>query len=483
MFLAARRALKMPLRARINPKMLPNYSTASTPSAPADDEVLFSTNGAVRTVTLNRPRKLNAINRNMCDLILPRLLEYAKSDLTGSVVIKGAGGKALSAGGDVASVAMLGKEVGLEKAIKINSDFFKDEFGLDHAIATYEKPYVSLWDGIVMGGGVGLTAHGSFRVATEKTMVSMPETSIGYYPDVGGLFFLSHLNGQLGLFAALTSHRFRGYDAYRLGLATHYVSHEMVAQVEQRLTELEPAGIPAKEYFTLVNAAIEDYASEPPTDYSPGLSATDLDIIDVAFAKDTVEEILESLESQSERSPSFVAETVKTLQARSPLSLKVTLKAYRKIAKLDLVAAFNEEMKICQHFMASPNFVEGVTALLVEKRPVKWDPATLSEVTPELVDSFFETPADPVQVAFTNDRTFTNYPHRFGLPSQQDVMDFVTGETSTIETKATRNDVIQHFSKQYPGSMKLGLSQYLNELLDRKTTPDSEDSTLLDWNY
>lgn len=480
---SARRFLKMPLRARIDPRMLPNYTTAAAAPNDGTDAVLFATKGASRTLTLNRPKKLNALDHNMCSLMLPRLQEYAKSDLAGTIIVKGAGGKAFCAGGDVAELALKARELGLEKAGDENIKYFQQEFGLNHLISTYKKPYVSLWDGFVMGGGVGVSAHGSFRVATERTVLSMPETSIGYYPDVGGLFFLSKLNGQIGLFAALTSYRFKGYDAYRFGLATHYLSSEVLVDLENRLSELEAGAIELNEYYRMVDSTIEEFAGEPPAGFSSDLGPKELDIIDAAFAKESVEEILETLNEHATSSPKFVAGTIKTLEQRCPLSLKVVLKAYRKFAKLDIRSAFEQELIVCHNFCHNYNFAEGVLALLVDKRPAEWKPATLPEVTSDMVDSFFKARSSSVAVNFVNDSTFNEYPHKFGLPSEQDVMDFVTGETSEQDTKVTRRDVIDHFKSKQTGGFKTGLEEYLNELLDRRTTPDEEDSSLLDWNY
>lgn len=478
------KSLKMPLRARINPRLLPNYSTSSAPSsAPDSDEVLFTSNGAVRTATLNRPAKLNAINKNMCELMIPRLLEYGKSDLVGSIVVKGAGHKAFSAGGDVTLLAVRSREKGLENAGEENADYFRVEFGLNHLIATYNKPYVSLWDGYVMGGGVGMSAHGSFRIATEKTGFAMPETKIGYFPDVGGLFYLSRLNGQFGVFAGLTSHIVRGYDAYRLGLASHYVNSELIPQVEARLSELEVGAVELEEYYRLVDETISEYASEPPASYKSEFTSTDLLLIDECFSKNTVEEIVDSLRANHDKSPKFVQNTLKALEERSPLSLKVTLEALRRVKKLDIKAALEQDMVLCHHFNFNPNFAEGVTALLIEKRSPKWTPATLAEVTPEMVEDFFRAPSNMRPVKFENDRTFKEYPHQFGLPNEQAVMDFVTGETSEQETKATRQDVLEHFKHKYVNGYKQGLEEYLNEILDRRTTPDREDNSLLDWNY
>lgn len=472
----------MPLKAKIDPRKLPQLPRLQSTSAssPANDEVLFRTLGAVREVTLNRPRKLNALNLNMCNIIIPRLQEYAKSDLAGVIVVKGAGGKALCAGGDVGSLAAKSREVGLAEAGPENGHFFAVEFGMDHLVGTYKKPIVSFWDGIVMGGGVGLTVHGPFRIATERTLWAMPETSIGYYPDCGLLFYLSKLGGELGLFFALTSARIQGYDAYRLGLATHYVPSNKLAGLQDRLSELAPSNhCPADhpDYYRLVNSSIEDFSGDEPADYTPMLSNEQRETIDSCFKFHTIEEIIVALQKDGS---DFALQTVKTLRQRSPLSLKVTLAAYHQISHLDFKSAFERELEICHHFARSENFVEGVGALLLDKRSANWNPASIEDVTEKDVHAFF-TPLEGVEpVNFTNDETFKDYHHNFGLPSEQELKDFITGETSPSESKATRNDVVEFFRSR---TIKSGLEGYIDSVIARKCKSDPEHPELLDWIY
>lgn len=476
------RRFAMPLKAKIDPRKLPFLprlqSTAAT--APADEEALFRNLGAVREVTLNRPRKLNAITLKMCELIIPRLLEYSKSDLAGIIVVKGAGGKALCAGGDVGSLAAKAREQGLENAGPENGHFFAVEFGLDHLIGTYRKPVVSFWDGIVMGGGVGLTVHGPFRIATERTLWSMPETSIGYYPDCGLLFFLNKLGGELGLYFALTSARVSGYDAYRLGLATHYIPSNKLASLQDRLSELTPTNhCPAdhRDYFRLVNSSLEDFSGDEPAAYAPALSDEMRKTIDACFRFSTMEEIISELQKDGS---DFALQTIKTLRERSPLSLKVTLAAYRQISHLDFRSAIEREMEICHHFARSENFVEGVGALLLDKRKAIWHPSTIEDVTESDIQALLSPLKAAEPVDFLNDETFEDYRHNYGLPKESDLKAFVTGETSPSESKATRNDVIEYFRSR---TIKAGLDGYIDSVLARKCKPDPEHPELLDWIY
>ena len=173
------------------------------------DDVIFTNNYGVRSIELNRPKKLNSLNGSMARKIIPRLQEWEKSELAGVVVIKG-NGRAFCAGGDVAALAKWNQQ-GPEGQQK-SSDYFGLEYKLDHLIATYNKPYVAFMDGITMGGGVGLSIHAPFRIATENTLFAMPETTIGFFPDVGASFFLPRLDGELGTYLALTSEQIKGVN-------------------------------------------------------------------------------------------------------------------------------------------------------------------------------------------------------------------------------------------------------------------------------
>lgn len=178
--------------------------------APGDapNDVLFNSIYGLRTITLNRPNKLNSLDGSMIRKIVPRLQEWTKSDMANVIVMKGEG-RAFCAGGDVAALA---KQNGTPEGQAESTNYFAHEYALDHYIATYEKPYVAFIDGITMGGGVGLSVHAPFRIATEKTVFAMPETTIGLFPDVGASFFLPRLDGQLGMYLALTSEQLKGVN-------------------------------------------------------------------------------------------------------------------------------------------------------------------------------------------------------------------------------------------------------------------------------
>lgn len=446
-------------------------------STAADEpSVKFASQGAVRVATLNRPKKLNSLNGEMCELLIPRLKEYAKSDAAQIVLLRGAGGKALCAGGDVAAIAQALRTQKNGEGVKAAADYFSLEFSLDHIIATYDKPYVAFMDGITMGGGFGLSMHAPFRIATEKTLFAMPETNIGYFPDVGGAFFLSRMDGQVGTFLGLTSDRLKGYDAFFAGIATHYVPSRRLDELQGRLSELKHPGN-KDDFYNLINATIEDFAEDAPAGYEFALGGAKRETIDRCFAHNNVEDIIAALEADGSE---FAKQTKDTLLQRSPSSLKVSLEAFRRAASLDIKSAFEMDLDLATSFAKRPDFPEGVTALLVDKRKPNWSPATLQEVSESAVQDYF-VKSDQANLELFTTKTYNQYPYSYGLPSEQEVKDFVTGETSTRDYKATRKDVLEHFIEKKNG--KVGLESKLKEILDRATKPDSSDSSLLDWKY
>src|SRR6201996_8950938 len=244
---------------RIRYGAMPNELPGDDP-----DDVLFNSLYGVRTIELNRPKKLNSLNGSMARKILPRLREWEKSQMANVILISGAGPKAFCAGGDVAELAMQNKNG--PEGQKKSSDYFALEFKLDHLISTYSKPYIAIMDGITMGGGVGLSVHAPFRIATERTVFAMPETTIGFFPDVGGSFFLPRLDGAIGTYLALTSERLHGVQAYYAGIATHYLDSSVLANLTTRLSELV-----FKDYSTLderlklVNSTIAEFSTGLPS--------------------------------------------------------------------------------------------------------------------------------------------------------------------------------------------------------------------------
>ncbi|KAM5155701.1 3-hydroxyisobutyryl-CoA hydrolase, mitochondrial isoform 2-T2 [Callospermophilus lateralis] len=305
----------------------------------AAEDVLLEKKGCAGVITLNRPKLLNALNLNMTQQIYSQLKKWEQDPETSLIIIKGAGGKAFCAGGDirVISDAIKAKQ-------KLAEVFFKEEYILNNAIASLQKPYVALIDGITMGGGVGISVHGQFRVATEKSVFSMPETAIGLFPDVGGGYFLPRLQGKLGYFLALTGFRLKGRDVYRVGIATHFVDSEKVSMLEEDLVALKS---PSKENVADV---LETYHTQSKIDQDKSFILEEhLDKINRCFSANTVEQIIENLQ-----------------QDGSPFAL--------------------EQLK------RGHDFHEGVRAVLVDKdQSPKWKPANLKEVTDEDLDNYFKS--------------------------------------------------------------------------------------------
>ncbi|XP_075036143.1 3-hydroxyisobutyryl-CoA hydrolase, mitochondrial isoform X2 [Mixophyes fleayi] len=251
----------------------------------SDAEVLLTRTGCAGVITLNRPKALNALNLNMTRLIYNQLKLWEEDQDTFVVMIKGSGGKAFCAGGDIIAITEAGKTGG-----HLAQDFFKEEYILNNAIGTCKRTYVALIDGITMGGGVGLSVHGHFRVASEKTLFAMPETAIGLFPDVGGGYFLPRLPGKIGLFIALTGLRLKGTDVQKAGIATHFVESKKIASLEKDIAALKS---PSKED---VGGVLDTYQKESFTgEDKPFILEEHLDKINRIFSANSVEEIFDNL--------------------------------------------------------------------------------------------------------------------------------------------------------------------------------------------
>ncbi|MCY0928635.1 enoyl-CoA hydratase/isomerase family protein [Streptomyces sp. H27-H1] len=331
------------------------------------DTVLCTVEGRTGVITLNRPRALNALTHPMVLRIAEVLTGWERDPGVEQVLIRGAGERGLCAGGDIRAIHDDAKA-----GTRDSAAFWRDEYRLNAHIARYPKPYVALMDGIVMGGGVGVSAHGSIRVVTERSRVAMPETGIGFVPDVGGTHLLARAPGLLGTHLALTGSAVGAADAVLCGLADHFVP-------AGRLPELtaELAGAPARE-------VLGRYATDP----GPGVLAEWRGWIDHCYAAATVEEIVERLLEYGDPAAKEAAETILT---KSPTALKVTLEAMRRAAVLGgLEPVLEQEFRVSCHALTSPDLVEGIRAQVVDKdRSPRWSPATLGEVTEQDVARFF----------------------------------------------------------------------------------------------
>jgi enoyl-CoA hydratase len=337
-----------------------------------NEDILVNVDNGVGVVTLNRPKAINSLNHVMVTGLAEALKTWEHDDNIRAVLLTGAGERGLCAGGDVVAIYHSALEGGAAA-----KSFWHDEYLLNAHIGRYRKPYVSLMDGIVMGGGVGVGAHGNVRVVTEKTKLGMPEVGIGFIPDVGGTYLLSRAPGQLGVHAALAGAPFSGADAIALGFADHFVPQENLAAFADKVIS------------DGVDVALAAYAQEPP---ASNLVAQQ-HWIDECYAADTVVEILANLRGHDAGPAQDAANLIAT---RSPIALAVTLEAVRRAAKLEtLQDALRQEFRVSVASLKSHDLVEGIRAQLVDKdRNPRWSPAGLADCTPEAVDAYFVS-ADP----------------------------------------------------------------------------------------
>ncbi|NXF19580.1 HIBCH protein, partial [Rhodinocichla rosea] len=341
-------------------------------------EVLLEKKGGAGIITLNRPKALNALNLSMIQKIYPQIKMWEQDPETFLIIIKGTGGKAFCAGGDIRAITEAGK-VG----DKLIQDFFIGEYRLNNAIGTCKKPYVALIDGITMGGGVGVSVHGHFRVATEKTVFAMPETAIGLFPDVGGGYFLPRLSGKIGYYLALTGCRLKGRDVLKAGIATHFVESEKLPALEKDLIALKS---PSKEKIAdLLNS----YHMKCTIDQEKEFALDEhMEKINSLFSANSMEEIVKKLKQDG--SP-FAMKQLETINKMSPTSLKLTLRQLREGASMSLQEVLRMEYRLSQACMKGHDFYEGVRAVLIDKdQSPKWKPAALEEVSDEFVDNCFK---------------------------------------------------------------------------------------------
>ena len=341
-----------------------------------DEPVLLHTEGHVLHITLNRPRALNALTHTMVRAVDEALALAADDDAVTAVVIGGAGGRGLCAGGDIRSIyedARAGRRASV--------DFWRDEYRLNARIARFPKPYVALMDGIVMGGGVGVSAHGDVRVVTERSRVAMPETGIGFVPDVGGTYLLAGAPGELGTHLALTGRAVDAADAILCGLADHFVPSHHLADLTAAL-----AG-------STTPAEVTDTVLRYTTDAPEGELGDHRAWIDDCYAADTVEEIIDRLVDSGLPA---AKETADALLTASPTALKVTLAAVRRAGRLSsLEAALDQEFRVSCRAFTGHDLVEGVRARIIDKdRTPRRSPAEPREVTDAEVARHFEPLGD-----------------------------------------------------------------------------------------
>ncbi|WP_170970609.1 enoyl-CoA hydratase/isomerase family protein [Streptomyces zhaozhouensis] len=354
-------------------------------ATPDEPEVLLTRRGRLGLVTLNRPRALNALNHAMVRGLAAALEAWADDPEVATVAITGAGERGLCAGGDIRAIHRDATS-GAVDAGAASAAFWRDEYRLNALVARFPKPYVALMDGIVMGGGVGVSAHGDVRVVTERSRVAMPETGIGFTPDVGGTWLLAHAPGELGTHLALTGGEMTAGDALHCGFADHHVPASALSALLADLATT-PAG-----------SAVAAHATPAAPAALPEARAW----IDACYATDDVAEIVARLRARPEEAAHRAAATLET---RSPTSLKVTLGAVRRVRRLglSLEQALEAEYHVSRALLASPDLAEGVRAQVVDKdRSPRWRPATLGEVTASDVARYLTIPEDAPGLGLTS---------------------------------------------------------------------------------
>uniref|UniRef100_A0A0K0FBY6 3-hydroxyisobutyryl-CoA hydrolase, mitochondrial n=1 Tax=Strongyloides venezuelensis TaxID=75913 RepID=A0A0K0FBY6_STRVS len=344
----------------------------------ASNGVIINSIGRKKVITLDRPKALNALNLEMVREIYPQMKEWNTTSPASLVIIKGQGEKAFCAGGDVVSVTKSAKSNG-----DIHKLFFKEEYQLNNLISKCKMPYVALIDGITMGGGCGLSINGKFRVSTERTLLAMPETALGLFPDVGGSYFLSRLSHNLGMYLALTGYRLKGLDVFFSGMATHYIESKDIDNVEKELLNLKDEEC----NDSTVDKVLKEFMPKEAHDKSNFSLTPVIEKINSLFEAETYEGILKNLENDKS---DWSAAQLKTLSTMSPTSLKVTFEQLKRGKKMGHSDVFPMEYRLSQRFMEDFDFHEGCRAILIDKdRNPKWKPSNISEVTDETIKKYF----------------------------------------------------------------------------------------------
>jgi enoyl-CoA hydratase len=330
--------------------------------------------GNLGVITLNRPEVLNALNQTMFNAVDKQLEAWDHDDHIKAVVIRAVEGRAFCAGGDIR--AAYEKAKAKDPALP---EFFGDEYRMNKRIYHFSKPYIALMDGITMGGGVGISIHGSHRVATDRYLFSMPETGIGFYPDVGATYFLPRLRNKVGYYLGLTGAKIDYQDCFVLGLIDHVVGRDAFPDILKKLADTPFSKNP--------DAAVSDILNFFHAPVGESVLFTRLPAIEVCFSKNTVEEIMKALEYFPD---AWCQLTETVMSTKSPTSLRVTLRQLQEGSKLKFDACMDLEYQLTRRFIQGHDFFEGIRAVVIDKDYAPhWRPAKLDAVMAADVDSYF----------------------------------------------------------------------------------------------
>jgi enoyl-CoA hydratase len=337
-------------------------------------EVKIEQQGHLGVLTLDRPQALNALTLSMVMQLKQQLVYWQDDTSIHAVVIRASAGKAFCAGGDVRWLYEMGQSNANEQM-----RFFEEEYRLNQLIHHYPKPYIALMDGITMGGGVGVSLHGSHPVAGHNFVFAMPETSIGFFPDIGASYLLTRCPGAIGHYLGLTGNRLNAVEAKAFGLVKYLVDGSQFESIVELLIQTDLSTNPSM----AVDSCLAQFAQ------SVNMSATDLlqSKVNVCFSCGDVASIFNALAQYND---DWHREVIHTLSQKSPLSLCVTLKQLHKAAQLEFDQCLQMDTQLVKHFMNGHDFYEGVRALLIDKdKAPKWQPASLAEVDDAMVNQYF----------------------------------------------------------------------------------------------
>lgn len=338
-----------------------------------EEAILFHQDKHLGVITLNRPQALNALTLDMIKVLQKQLSDWEKNDAVHAVIIQASEGKAFCAGGDIRWLY----EKGLAKSAE-QMDFFWHEYRLNHDIHHYSKPYIALLDGITMGGGVGISLHGSHPIATERFSFAMPETGIGFFPDIGAAYLLSRCKHQAGLYIALTGQRLDAPLTQAVGLIRGVIASEQLPALKQALINTDLS----TDAHSQVDVCLQNFYQTQSASYDFFTK------MEHCFKDASIETILECLQDAND---AWSTSQYQTLLQKSPLSLKVTFEQIKRAAHLSISDCLRMDYILASHFMRDHDFYEGVRALIVDKdKSPRWDPPTLDGVSNAKVNAYFE---------------------------------------------------------------------------------------------